>query len=290
METVAQRFGIGLASALAVVCIWSGFIVVARFGVTNTLTIYDVAAVRFGFAGLLVLPFAIFWWPRRLPFWKCLILAAGPGVPYALLAYTGMTTVPAAHAGAVLNGSLPAFSLLLGLIWLKEKPNAWKWSGVVLVGAGSAAMGFAGGGQTEGLWTGYFFLLAASLVLTIYMLNTRMWGLRPKEMLAVVPVLNGLFILPLWPFLPSRISEAPWSEILLQMLYQGLGPSLIAVPLFVMALRHLGPTPTSALMAGVPAISALIAVPALGELPTAWEWAGMAVVTAGILFTLKRNK
>jgi drug/metabolite transporter (DMT)-like permease len=151
-------------------------------------------------------------------------------------------------------------------------------------------MGASGGGDVQGLWSGYLFLLAASLVLTIYMINTGKWGLRPKEMIAVVPVLNGLFILPLWPFLPSRFSEAPWSEILLQMLYQGLGPSLIAVPLFVLALRHLGATPTAALMAGVPAISALVAVPALGELPHLWEWAGMAVVTAGILLTLKRSR
>lgn len=291
MSSEQSRFGVGLAAALAIVCIWSGFIVVARFGVTNTLTIYDVAALRFGFAGLLVLPFAFLWWPRQLSVWRCLLLASGPGVPYALLAFQGMTAAPVAHAGAVMNGSLPAFSVLLGLVWLKDIPTAWKVAGVVLIAGGSAVMGIAGGEEGgpggSGLWIGYLFLLAASLLLTVYMVATRHWGLRPREMLAVVPVLNGVLFVPIWLLLPSHLSEAPWSEILLQMLYQGLGPSLVAVPLFVLALRNLGATGTAALMAGVPAVSALIAIPTLGETPTPWEWLGIAVVTAGILLTVK---
>lgn len=293
MSPESPRFGVGLAAALTIVCIWSGFIVVARFGVTNTLTIYDVAALRFGFAGLLMLPFAFLWWPKRLKLWQCLVLASGPGVPYALLAFQGMTVAPVSHAGAVLNGSLPVFSVLLGMVWLKDIPAAWKIAGVVLVAGGSAVMGLAGGGETGGhgsLWLGYVFLLAASLLLTVYMAATRRWGLRPREMLAVVPVMNGVLFVPLWFLLPSRVAEAPWSEILLQMLYQGLGPSLIAVPLFVLALRNLGATGTAALMAGVPAVSAVIAIPALGEVPSLWEWLGIAVVTAGILLTVKPAK
>ncbi len=291
--TDAPRFGVGLAAALAIVCIWSGFIVVARFGVTNTLTIYDVAALRFGFAGLLMLPFAFLWWPKQLSVWQCLFLASGPGVPYALLAFQGMTAAPVSHAGAVMNGSLPVFAVLVGLLWLRDIPTGWKIAGVVLIAAGSAVMGFSGdggGAAQASLWIGYGFMLAASLLLTVYMVATRHWGLKPREMLAVVPVLNGVLFVPLWFLLPSRLGEAPWAEILLQMLYQGLGPSLIAVPLFVVALRNLGATGTAALMAAVPAVAALAAVPALGEVPTPWEWLGIAVVTAGILLTVKPAK
>lgn len=290
MNIERQRFGLGITAALAVVGIWSGFIVVARFGVTHTLTIYDVAALRFGFAGLISLPFAFLWWPRRLPLWKCLALAAGPGAPYALLAYAGMTYAPVTHAAVFLNGALPVFTLLLAFLVLRETPGIWKVAGAALVLAGCALLAFSGSSvYGPDLWIGYLFLLAASLVLAAYMLNTRMWGLRPRELLALVPVLNGALFVPVWlAGLPSNLAAAPWSEILLQMLYQGLGPSLIAVPLFMIAIKNLGSTPTAALMAGVPAVATLIAIPTLGEFPNSWEWTGMVVVTVGILTTLKK--
>ena len=47
---------IGVAAAVSVVFFWSGWILVSRFGVVNSLTPFDVAGLRFGVAGLLVLP------------------------------------------------------------------------------------------------------------------------------------------------------------------------------------------------------------------------------------------
>jgi drug/metabolite transporter (DMT)-like permease len=44
---------------LAAVCIRAGFIVVSRLGVTTSLTPWDVAAIRFSVAGLLLLPYLL---------------------------------------------------------------------------------------------------------------------------------------------------------------------------------------------------------------------------------------
>jgi len=76
---------------------------------------------------------------------------------------------------------------------------------------------------------------------------------------------------------------APWSEIVLQGAYQGLGPSVLAVLLFTTAVRTIGPSATAAMMAMVPGMVALVAIPVLGEWPSLLAWAGLFLATGGIL-------
>ena len=47
----------GATYGLAAVGIWSGWIVVARLGLRTSLTPWDIAALRFGVAGVLLLPY-----------------------------------------------------------------------------------------------------------------------------------------------------------------------------------------------------------------------------------------
>jgi len=49
----------GALYGLAAVCIWAAFIVVSRLGVSTSLTPWDVAAIRFCVAGLLLLPYLL---------------------------------------------------------------------------------------------------------------------------------------------------------------------------------------------------------------------------------------
>lgn len=44
---------------LATVAIWAGWIVAARFGLQSSLTPWDITAIRFGVAGVIVLPYLL---------------------------------------------------------------------------------------------------------------------------------------------------------------------------------------------------------------------------------------
>ena len=57
---------------------------------------------------------------------------------------------------------------------------------------------------------------------------------------------------------------------------------------FTLAALHLGSTATAGISAAVPAGAALLAIPALGEVPTAFQWAGVAVGTVGLAIVLAR--
>jgi len=104
----------GAAFGLAAVSIWSGWIVVARLGLRTSLTPWDIAALRFGVAGLLLLPYlcrkglAL----DRLGWTGLAAIVLGGSAP-VLLANTGLLFSPAANAGALFPGVMPLMVALL---------------------------------------------------------------------------------------------------------------------------------------------------------------------------------
>jgi len=78
--------------------------------------------------------------------------------------------------------------------------------------------------------------------------------------------------------------------ILLQGLYQGIGPTILAMLFFLRAVEKLGAERTGVIIGLVPIISGLAAVPLLGE-PLTWPLIiGMCLVTAGTYFAAKPPK
>ena len=282
----------GWLAAFGVLVIWSGWVVVSRLGVVHTLTIYDMVTLRFLVAVIAVSPFIVSYWPRNLSWWKVALLGCGPGVPYLLFAFNGMRFAPASHAGILMNGSLPIFAAVIGWVWLGDRPISRTIIGLATILTGCVMIGLdrSSVGTTPHMWIGHLFFLSAACILAAYMVATKFWQLTPMQAIVAIPTVNLIWFAPVYlAFLPSAIAQAPWSEILLQGIYQGLGPSILGVLLFTMAIRSIGPTPTAAVMAGVPGLATLLAIPILGEWPSILAWLGLAVVTAGILLTTLRK-
>lgn len=280
---------LGLLSAAGVFCIWSGFLVFSRAGVQSGLTPFDLTALRFLVASVLVVPFAVAWWPRHLPLHATLLMSiCGPGALYSVLMYFGLKGSSAAYGGVFANGTLPIFTVLLGFFFARQVPSRRQLIAVFVLIVGAVLIGVPGlrtGGNS--VVSAIAFFLAASAVLSVYFLGVKHWQVGPREALALVSLPNAVIFLPVWFFfLPSTIHDARWSTILLQAAFQGLGPGFLAVILFSLSARILGPTPSAGLAAAVPASATLLAIPVLGEIPTRIEWIGIATVTAGLVLLL----
>jgi len=280
---------LGYLSAAGVFCIWSGFLVFSRAGVQSGLTPFDLTALRFMVAGALILPFAVAWWPRHLPLHATLLMSiCGPGALYSILMYFGLKHSSAAYGGVFANGTLPVFTILLGFFFARQMPSRRQIIAVLILVIGAVLIGVPGlrsGGSS--VVSAIAFFLAASAVLSVYFLGVRQWQVGPREALALVSLPNAVIFLPVWFFfLPSTIHDAPWSTIWLQAAFQGLGPGFLAVILFSISARILGPMPSAGLAAAVPASATLLAIPVLGEIPAAIEWIGIAIVTAGLVLLL----
>lgn len=284
---------IGILSGLAVIFIWSGFIVFSRAGVTTNLTPYDITALRLIVASLAVLPFCKSWWPSHLPLHAKIIIAlCGPGIVYSMLMFIGLTKASTAYAGVFANGSMPIFTALLALILIKEPPSRNQILAISMIITGGVTLGIPGmayGG--EQVLHGILLFLAASAFLSTYLYGVKKWGLSPTEVLVLVNIPNAVIFLPLWfAFAPSGLANTDLPTILFQAFFQGLGPGVLALFLITLTTINLGPTSMAIFSSTVPACAALLAMPVLAEYPTTFEWAGIIIVSLGLVILFLKPK
>lgn len=281
---------LGLAAAIGVLVIWSGFIVISRAGVQTDLTPGDITALRLIVAGLICLPFTLRWWPRHLGLVPVTIMSlCGSGALYTMLIFTGLAETSAAYAGVFTNGALPFFTVLIVTMVTGQLPGRLQVLGLVVVTAGAVLVAIAGiDGAERNALRGIALFLIAAATQSIYIFGVRHWGLTPRQALVVINVPNALVFLPTWVlFLPSGLAQTDLPTIAFQALFQGLGPGILAMILFALAAQHLGPTHTAGFSAAVPASAAVLAIPALAEVPAPLEWAGIGLVTFGLLVLVR---
>ena len=138
----------GAVYGLAAVSIWAAFIVVSRLGVRTSLTPWDVAAIRFGTAGVLLLPYLMKKGLAldRLGWIGVAAISAGCGAPMVLLVNAGLLFAPAAQGGALFPGVMPLMVAMLAAIILGEALTPRKNGGLVLIVLGAIMIVWATGG------------------------------------------------------------------------------------------------------------------------------------------------
>ena len=280
----------GLAWGLLAAAIWASYSVLARLAVTSGLSPGDLTLLRFAPGALIMAPLMWRWgwadlagigWRRGL----VLALLAGPG--FSLLFMTGFTLAPLAH-GAVIA---PACQMLTGLLlsaWLAQQPlTRPSLAGAAMVVLGLAFMGgdsllHGVAGQTL---LGDAMFAVAGCCWGLFGALSRRWQVDPLRVTTVVVVLALLMFAPGYLLLSdfSRLAALSPSMLALQVLAQGLGAGLIAVLAFSRAVALLGSARAAFFGALVPGAASLLAIPVLGEVPTALQVMGIIAVVAGLL-------
>jgi drug/metabolite transporter (DMT)-like permease len=259
--------------------------VVARLGLRTNLTPWDIAAIRFGVAGLLMLPLVA---ARGLAFdrlgWRGLAaIVLGGGAP-VFLANWGLLYAPTAHAGALFPGVMPLMVALLAALVLQEEFTHAKKLGFALIlpGVFAVILGSDGKlGSTQNF--GHALFLGAGLAWAFYTVALRRARLDGLHAAAISAVGAMLLYLPIYAALPgTTLAHAAWFDIALQALVQGVLTAIISLMLYGKAVSILGASSGAAFAALCPAMTALMAIPILGEWPQNLDWAATVLISAGV--------
>ncbi len=275
----------GFAAAGAVIVIWSGFNIASRLGGRSPLTPYDMAAIRFVFSGIVCLPFVLTRW-RRLNWPRLAVLAAFGGMSYGLFVYSGFSLAPTAHAGILVNGGIPFATALIAWLILGHRPGIRSEFALLVAGLGIVLIGIHSFGQFSGApahqWVGDVFFLLAAICYACFGLLLKQWHVSPLEATIGVAVISMACYTPVYLlFLPKAITTVPLAFVLWQGVYQGILAASIAGLLFAYAIHNIGPQRATLMLAMVPGISAVAAVPLLRESLDAVTIAGVVLVTVG---------
>ena len=274
----------GALYGLAAVSIWAGNIVAVGLGLRSSLTPWDIAAIRFGVAGLLLLPFLLrvgvaF---ERLGWIGLAALVLG-GAPTVMFANYGLVFAPSAHAGALFPGVMPLMVALLAAVILKEAFTPQKCVGFVLIVTGAVGIVWGTGGSigtTQNI--GHLLFLGSAFSWACYTVAMRRARLDGLHAAAISAVGSLLVYVPPYVILGASVLEAPPGAIALQALVQGLLTAIVSYVLYGRAVSILGASSGAAFAALCPAMTALLAIPILGEWPSALDWMAIVVISLGV--------
>lgn len=281
-----SRFVLGVLCALGTIVIWAGWLVAMRVGMGANLGVLDLVALRFTIAGAILLPVVL---RRGLALdrlgWMGLIaIAVGGGAAYNLSVGAGLIFAPVSHASAFTQGVLPLTTAILAAIVLKESLSRSRKIGIALIIAGAGTIAGIGVATLGRQSIGHAILVSATLLWATYTVVLRRSRLDGLHATAIAAVASAAVYLPIYFMLvgPQRLLAAPGHELLWQGIYQGVLTGVVSMVLFGRAVALIGPSATTAVISLGPVIAALLAIPILHEWPTAEDWLGIAVISAGV--------
>ncbi|MEQ3710885.1 MAG: DMT family transporter [Tateyamaria sp.] len=282
----------GNAAAWSIVLVWSFWLIVSRVASQSGLTIYDLAAMRYGLASLVALPLCLYYKPwRGLSLSKIAVLSFILGPVYILIVFSGFLYAPAAHGGIFMNGMLPLFSILFSVVFLRVLPSLRRFLGAALILICAVLLAWDGSVSSgDNAWFGDLLFVVGALFFSSYVILSERWQLSAMQIIFCGTIVNALLYLPIWAiWLPSGLSDAPMGPLLLQAIYQGFVPNLIGLLFIAHASRAIGNGNTSFILAAVPGVGAILGVLVLGESLTVFSILAIIFLTVGLLMSVRRQ-
>jgi drug/metabolite transporter (DMT)-like permease len=283
--------GINLASLAAF--IWAGNFIIAR-GVIRDIPPVSLAFYRWLLASLIILPFAIRQfraeWPAVKNAWHYLFWASLTGIAlFNTFVYIGAHYTSAINLALIGTTTSPIIATVLARVFLKEQIGASKLIGLALCIIG--VLFLLSRGDFRNLLTlkfskGDLWVLAAATCFAVYntLVKKKPASISPINYLFVIFSFGTLLLFPFYLWENNHTAPVIWNkDLLLSILYLGIGASVICFWIWNIAISKLGAARTILFGNLIPVFSSLAAVVFLHEEFTLTHIISMTLVFMGVL-------
>lgn len=286
---------IGAAAMIITLSMWSAFALSIRAMGGSALTHADLAVVRFAIPLLVLAPFLPSRWRalRRVRPSPALLVMVGGGLPFFLLASSGAAATSAAYVGSLIPGAAPIFVALAYAVFAHRRIGPAAMAGLALILVGAVALiGPDLLHARPGVAAGAALLLGSGALWAAYTIGLREAGLDPiaAALLLCGPSAAAVLALIALGVLPSNMAAEPLPSLAAFAAVQGLGVGVIAGLAYVRAIALLGAARSAAIGAASPALTAIVAVPLLGESLGLVAALGVGLVTLGVLLAQRPGR
>lgn len=293
-STRIERLAVnGYVAAAIAVMISASYPVATRAGVTGSFSPQELVTLRYGVGALLFVPFLLlhFRTIRRAAWLQGLPLTVFQGAGMGALVICGLQLAPANHAAALGPGVNPAWVVLLGFLVFAKRPSSRMIIGAVLCAIGVMTLAWWNTAERNlTVLAGDAMFLTASALGALYVLQLRSWGVSAVQGAAIVSLYSALIVVPwyLWST-PTPMWQVPGGELMWQVLWQGVLIGCVAFIALNQAIARLGAERSSALVALVPVLAAVLGFIFLGEVPSTTEIAAFVAISAGVSIGASRG-
>lgn len=292
-STSAKNIYSGIGLALLAVIIWSGNFIAAR-GVIKQMPPVSLAFYRWLTAAIIILPFTI---KPVLSEWNIVRQSTGhlfwaslAGIAFFnTFVYIGAHYTTAINLALIGTTSSPIIAIILAKFFLKERVGKLKVTGMLFCLVG--VLYLLSKGNIHNLVNFRFtagdgWILLAAFCFAVYntLVKRKPAGLSPVNYLAILFGFGTLLLFPFYLWESSHTPAVEWNiNLLLVIIYLGLGTSIISFLCWNLAIGKLGAGRTALFGNLIPVFSSIEATLILQEEFTTIHIISMLLVFAGIV-------
>ncbi|OIQ97347.1 putative amino-acid metabolite efflux pump [mine drainage metagenome] len=289
---------IGFVFAMITIIIWSGNYVVAR-GIANQIPPVSLAFFRWGTASVFI---ALIGWKKFIAQknillqhkWYLFFTALTGVTIFNTLIYVAGHFTAAINLVLIATTAAPIFITVFSAIFLKERINNFRLTGIVLCFAGVLLL------LSQGSWQklmqlrfgkGDLWILASAFIFSIYsvLVKKKPATIAPMSFLVTIFIAGTLMLFPFYIIETQITQPLHWTHgMLLTILYLGIGNSVIGFLCWNASIARIGPARTSLFSNLMPVFSTIEAVLFLNEkFTTVHLISGIVVIVGLIIANLK---
>jgi drug/metabolite transporter (DMT)-like permease len=194
----------------------------------------------------------------------------------------GELSVTAGAASFIVN-SVPIFTTILAVLFLKERFTYWGWSAIVLSFIGVSIISLDDIRSLDVNRGVLLLLIAAISQATYFVLQKPLLRKYSPVEVTTYAILSGtLFMIPFSYHIIDAIQNAPIDRTMV-VIYLGVFPGALAYLLWSFALSKVQASTVSSFLFLVPLLTLGIARVWLSEIPTLYTWLGGILILAGVV-------
>lgn len=292
-ERTAKRERWGFACGAVMALGASLSFAAARAGILAGLLAVDMVFARYVVGALIMAPLLIRFGVRDLAgigWRRALVLTFLGGAPFAFLQTGGYGLAPLAHGAVIAPSTVTIVSTIGAALFLRERLGRNHLLGAAVVLVGIVLIGWDGLSQSGGekTWLGDLMFFTSSVLWAGFTLLLRFWRVPALNATAAVTVLSFAVTTPVYLVLMGidHLAALPPGLLAFQGIVQGGLQSAVTMIAYSQAVMLLGVSRAVLFPAIVPAVSVIVGIPVVGEIPSVLQVAGLGLVTLGLLITV----
>lgn len=296
----AKNIYTGIWLAILATFIWSGNFIVAK-AVNKQIAPISLNFYRWLVAAIIIFPFAIrqfkLEWEAIKQSWHYLFWISLTGIAlFNTFVYIGAHHTSAINLALIGTTSSPIMSVLFARIFLKEKIGWMKLTGIMLCLIG--VLFLMSKGDSQNLLSLHFgegdlWVLLAAFCFAVYntLVKKKPATISPVNFLFVIFSSGTLLVLPFYLWETTQTTSVQWNlNLVLAIIYLGLGASVICFLIWNRAISILGAGRTALFGNLIPIFSSIEAAIFLHEQFTWVHAISMIIVFAGIVLANSQRR